>query len=118
MKKIWVTFQKAGFHRYPAAATDAKLADVSYLGFEHRHLFKFKVTIEVFDNDREIEFHQFLNWLEAQYAEQALVLDHKSCEMIAEELGEKIRTRFGILRALDVEVSEDGECGAIISWSE
>ena len=25
---IWVTFQKEGIHKYPAAATDPKLAEV------------------------------------------------------------------------------------------
>ena len=36
-RKIWVTFRKEGIHKYPAAATDPKLAtgdeyDVSFLG--------------------------------------------------------------------------------------
>jgi len=84
-KIIWVTFQRAGFHRYPDAPDD-----VRYLAYEHRHLFKFKVGIEVFHDDREIEFHQFLRWLESLYAE-TLVLDHRSCEMIADELAQVIQ---------------------------
>ena len=109
MKKIWVTFQKKGIHRYPQAATESDLEDVSYLGYPHRHLFKFKVTIEVFHDDREIEFHQFLNWLESLY-EGTLELDYKSCEMIADDLAVQIKQKYSG-RYLRIEVSEDGECG-------
>ncbi len=64
MKTIWVTFQKEGIHMYPGADTDPKLAtggwdDVSFLGVPHRHIFHFKVWIEVFHDDRDIEFIQF-----------------------------------------------------------
>src|SRR6056300_1119799 len=62
-KMIWVTFQKEGMHKYPAALTDPKLAtgdeyDVSFLGHPHRHIFHFKVAIEVFHDDRDIEYIQ------------------------------------------------------------
>ena len=51
-RKIWVTFQKEGTHMYPGADTDPKLAtggwdDVSFLGVPHRHIFHFRVWIEV-----------------------------------------------------------------------
>ena len=51
-KMIWVTFQKEGMHKYPAALTDPALAtgdeyDVSFLGYPHRHIFHFKVWIGV-----------------------------------------------------------------------
>ena len=59
-RSIWVTFRKEGIHKYPAALTDPQLAtndeyDVSFLGYPHRHIFHFKVQIEVFHDDREIE---------------------------------------------------------------
>jgi hypothetical protein len=44
---IKVTFQKEGIHKYPAAATDPKLADVSFLAHPHRHIFHFSVRISV-----------------------------------------------------------------------
>jgi hypothetical protein len=115
MKMIWVTFQKAGLHRYPLAESDENLKDVSYLGYPHRHLFKFKITIEVFHNDREIEFHQFLNWVESLYSSSILDLKNKSCEMISDELAEAIKNKFPD-RKLIIEVSEDGECGSIIDY--
>jgi hypothetical protein len=114
-KMIWVTFQKAGIHYYPAAKTDKNLNDVSYLGNKHRHLFKFKVSIEVFHNDRDIEFHQFLNWIEGLYESQVLSLDSRSCEMISDELAEKITSKYAG-RKLVIEVSEDGECGSTIEY--
>ena len=63
-KMIWVTFKKEGIHKFPAALDDPALAtgdeyDVSFLGYPHRHIFHFKVWIEVFHDDRDIEFIQF-----------------------------------------------------------
>jgi hypothetical protein len=82
-KMIWVTFQKEGIHKYPAALTDPNLAtgdeyDVSFLGYPHRHIFHFKVAIEVFHDDRDIEFIQFKRWLENLYKGAILALDFKS----------------------------------------
>jgi hypothetical protein len=114
-KMIWVTFQRKGLHRYPQAATEENLRDVSYLGNVHRHLFKFKVTIEVNHSDREIEFHQFLNQLEQAYDTKVLDLDYKSCEMIADELSVLIGKEYSN-RKLIIEVSEDGECGCVCEY--
>jgi len=115
-KMIWVTFQKKGIHYYPAAASDEKLQDVSYLGHPHRHLFKFKVSIEVFHNDRDIEFHQFLNYLEGLYENNILELDFKSCEMIADDLAFHIANKFPG-RKFIVDVSEDGEVGTTCEYN-
>jgi hypothetical protein len=121
-KMIWVTFRKEGIHKYPAALTDPNLAtgdeyDVSFLGYPHRHIFHFKVSISVTHNDRDIEFIQFKRWLESLYngSEAVLQLDYKSCEMIAEDLYEKINARYPG-RAVTLEVSEDGENGCYIQF--
>ena len=81
-RSIWVTFRKEGIHKYPAALEDPDLAtgdeyDVSFLGYPHRHIFHFKVRIQVTHNDRDIEFIQFKRWLEKLY-EGTLQLDYKS----------------------------------------
>ena len=121
MKKyIWVTFRKEGIHKYPAALTDPKLAtgdeyDVSFLGYPHRHIFHFKVFIEVFHDDRDIEFIQFKRWLEKLYTEKTLQLDYKSCEMIADDLNATIQKRYQG-RGTIIEVSEDGENGCTIMF--
>ena len=118
--KRWVevTFQKEGIHKYPAALEDPKLADVSFLGYPHRHIFHFRVSISVQHNDREIEFIQFKRWLEGLYNSQnsVLELDYKSCEMIAEDLIEHISEKYP-KRDIVVKVFEDNENGAILEYS-
>ena len=119
-RKIWVTFQKEGVHCYPVAATDPQLAtgdeyDVSFLGTPHRHIFHFKVHIDVFHNDRDIEFIQFKRWLENLYNDSILKLDSKSCEMIADDLYIQIASRYPN-RAVWIEVSDDGENGCLIRY--
>ncbi|CAB4241859.1 hypothetical protein UFOVP71_397 [uncultured Caudovirales phage] len=114
---IWVKFQKEGIHRYPQALTDPKLAtgdeyDVSFLGHPHRHIFHFKVYLEVFHDDRDVEFIQFKRWLENLYNKGTLELDYKSCEMIADDLYKQISATYTD-RKVWIEVSEDNENGCI-----
>ena len=120
-RTIFVTFQKEGIHCYPAAATDPQLAtgdeyDVSFLGTPHRHIFHFRVGIDVFHNDRDIEFIQFKRWLENLYKDAILALDYKSCEMIADDLYVQIAGRYPG-RNITIEVSEDGENGCVIYYN-
>jgi len=117
---IWVTFQKEGIHMYPAAATAPELKtgdmyDVSFLGTPHRHIFHFKVYIEVFHDDRDLEFIQFKRWLEKCYADGTLELNHKSCEMIARDLQATISARYSG-RKIWISVSEDNENGCFIKF--
>ncbi len=120
-RMIWVTFNKEGIHRYPAASTDPKLAsgdeyDVSFLGMPHRHIFHFTVGIQVLHNDRDIEFIQFKRWLENLYKEGTLELNFKSCEMISDDLYEQIASRY-TGRDVEITVSEDNENGATICYN-
>lgn len=125
-RQIFVKFQKEGIHRYPAALTDPRLnipqgqpnswLDVSFLGHPHRHIFHFRVTISVEHNDRDIEFIQFKRELENQYKESLLSIDYKSCEMLAEDLITYINEKYPG-RTGQVEVSEDGENGAILAFN-
>ena len=119
-RMIWVTFQKEGIHCYPAASIDANLAtgdeyDVSFLGTPHRHIFHFNVAIQVFHNDRDIEFIQFKRWLENLYR-GTLELNFKSCEMISDDLYQSIANRYPD-RDIHITVSEDGENGATIYYN-
>ena len=121
LRTIFVRFQKEGIHKYPAAATDPALAtgdeyDVSFLATPHRHIFHFEVSIEVFHNDRDIEFIQFKRWLENQYSQGILALDYKSCEMISDDLYDVIATRYPN-RGIAIQVSEDNENGASIVYN-
>ena len=116
-RQIWVTWQREGIHKYPAALTDPQLADVQFLGYPHRHMFHFRVWIDVFHNDRDLEFIQFKRWCESLYSSDnsVLSLDHKSCEMIADDIYIQIASRYPG-RVVHVEVAEDGENGALIKY--
>ena len=112
---------------YPGADSDPKLAtggwdDVSFLGIPHRHIFHFRVCIEVFHNDRDIEFIQFKRWMERLYQQldggtSVLNLNHKSCEMIADDLYRKIATKYPG-RVVKISVSEDNENGCENVYAE
>ena len=105
-KFIWVTFQKEGIHQYPDAPEG-----VEFLKFPHRHIFHFKVQLEVFHNDRDVEFILFKRQLEKLYVSEALTLLHKSCEMISDELALTIQTLYPG-RDLIITISEDNENGS------
>jgi len=119
-RSIWVTFRKEGIHLYPAAKDDPALAtggwdDVSFLGVAHRHIFHFKVQIQVTHNDRDIEFIQFKRWLESLYDDKVIELNHKSCEMIADDLYTQINAKYPG-RFVVIDVAEDGENGCQIVY--
>lgn len=118
---INVKFTKEGVHRYPAAATDPTLAtgdeyDVSFLGNPHFHYFYFVVTVEVFQNNRDIEFIQFRRWLERLYNEGTLQMDFMSCEMLSEDLINKIKEKYPN-RYIKVEIYEDNINGGILEYT-
>lgn len=121
-RMIWVTFRREGIHKYPAAATDPNLAtgdeyDVSFLASAHRHIFHFRVWISVDHADRDVEFIQFKRWLERLYSgnQGVLSLDHKSCEMMSDDLYVTISNKYPG-REVWIEVSEDGENGSFIKY--
>ena len=119
-RKIWVTFRKEGIHKYPAAATDPNLCtageyDVSFLASPHRHIFWFKVWIDVWHSNRDLEFIQFKRWLESLYSKDILQLDFKSVEMLADDLYVQIAERYPE-RAVWIEISEDGENGCLVKY--
>jgi hypothetical protein len=108
-KWIWVTFQKAGFHFYGAAPEET-----GYLKNIHRHLFKFKVKIEVFHNDRDVEFHAVLKFCES-LMENEFNMNGCSCEMLSDQLYKELSTKYPG-RDMIIDVSEDGECGSTIEY--
>ena len=116
---IKVSFQKEGVHFFPGADTNPKYAtgdwdDVSFLGYPHRHMFHFYVTLEVNHNDRDVEFILFKRELESLFESGAMQADYMSCEMMAEELLGYIEETYPN-RTVQVEVYEDDENGAILN---
>jgi hypothetical protein len=73
------------------------------------------VWIEVFHDDRDIEFIQFKRWLEKLYGNAELQLDYKSCEMIADDLAKVINETYPE-RWVRISVAEDNENGCEMEW--
>ena len=120
-RMIYINFQKEGIHKYPAALEDPNLKtgdeyDVSFLGYPHRHIFHINVSIEVFHNDRDIEFIQFKRFCERLLSERVVQLNYKSCEMISDDLYEQISSRYPE-RDVHISVSEDNENGCTIFYN-
>lgn len=111
---IFVTFQKEGIHCFPGVVNRPDLKDVEFLKYPHRHIFHFKVYIEVKHNDRDVEFIVFKRFLESLYGD-VLDVNNKSCEMIADDLAKEIHKKYPD-RKLIIEVSEDGENGCLKAY--
>lgn len=98
-----------GIHCWPGCPFD----EVKYLRDPHRHVFHIVAKKQVFHDDRDVEFimlkHQIEQYLHEQYPNG--YLGARSCEMLGRELLEKFQL-------IEVDVSEDGENGAIISTLE
>jgi len=109
---IWVTFQKEGIHKYPDAPKG-----VEFLKHPHRHIFHFRVELEVFHDDRDVEFILLKRELESLYTNNTLQLDYKSCEMMARDLYTYINETYPN-RDCRIEVSEDGENGCRMYWEK
>lgn len=103
--RIFVRFQSAGIHHWPAA-TGAR----AYLAVPHRHQFHVEVAVPVSHDDREVEFHDLLDFCRSEFPTGDL--GAQSCEMLARQLGEAVLRRYH--RPVTVTVSEDGECGSVV----
>lgn len=104
---IIVRWQFEGFHFYPDAPPE-----VEFLKSSHRHLFKCSAKIEVFDDDRELEFFIVQRKLKKKFGDGGQ--RNRSCEMIAKEIAYFIQKNYGKHRPIEVEVSEDGENSAVV----
>lgn len=109
-RAIWVKCTFEGFHNYKKAPDE-----VAYLRHLHRHLFKLKVYIEVYGDDREIEFHMFKKFIIDCIKSENY--NNKSCEMIANDLYLIINKKYPN-RDVKIELSEDGECGCEINYNK
>lgn len=137
MRMVYCTFSVIGYHQFDDAPEEVK-----YLRDNHRHEFRFKVSIEIKDANREIEFHTLIRFCVLRlystipYAKYSIECNElqfggMSCEMIAAVLmGQLLQNRnysnmpgptkdtFGKPRQIIIEVSEDGECGGVVTRFE
>lgn len=100
----YATIQVEGFHCWPEAP-----AEVAFLRQEHRHLFHIKGCVQVYHDDRDVEFillgRKMLGFFHRVYPDGRL--GRLSCEMLAQQFVDEFDLTL-------CEVSEDGENGAWI----
>ena len=109
-KLIIVQGQYEFSHRYAKAPQE-----VAYLRNLHRHLFNYRVELEVFHDDRELEFILVKHDIDEYLSHRHQNWDEKtSCEQMAECIGLYLQTKHGFERSLTVSVFEDNENGAKI----
>jgi len=110
---IWITTQKEGYHFWESAPEE-----VGFLRYPHRHIFGFRVYIQVEHNDREIEFFMFKNnvdklinniW-ETYNLDKYDKADRVSCEMISDNLNDLVNQLYP-QRDTIIEVDEDKQVG-------
>ena len=109
MKKfIEVTWQFEGLHCWPSAPDE-----VAFLRSPHRHIFHCRARLEVFHQDREVEFILLKRNMESRTLEW-LRNESDSCEHMATRILEYLMIRYPSRRAW-VWVSEDQENSAMIT---
>ena len=99
---VWVSTTFVGVHRWKNAPDQ-----VGFLRDWHRHVFHVKLAVSVVGLDREVEFLQLKEKVNIHLARTYRERFELSCEMIALDLVREFRAKW-------VEVSEDGENGAIV----
>ena len=101
-----------GFHCYPGAGDiDSR---IKFLESRHRHLFKIESKISVTHSDRELEFF-LVKWSIQEFL-TASEMNNKSCEMIASDILEFLKSKYGYDRYYEITVSEDGESDGIVEY--
>ena len=109
MKCIKIKTQFVDFHRWPKAPEAVK-----FLRNLHRHIFYVVVKIQVWDDDRELEYFTIKELVDKIIKEDIIIMNEaKSCEMMAATMLDLIEA-FLPDRFISVEVNEDNENGSIL----
>ena len=111
MKKIYIKVKNQfdDLHCYPNAPEQ-----VNYLRNLHRHTFMLTSTIQVFHEDRELEFYMVKDFIDTIIHSLKTIQISKSCENIASFVLTELKNKYGNNRYYKVTCSEDGWNEAII----
>jgi hypothetical protein len=109
-----VRFEVVGFHRWPGASEER-----AYLAQRHRHKFFVEARVQVYHDDREIEFHDLQDFCKTvfTFGHEAGEFGGSSCEALARILLTEIARAYGSERAIRVSVFEDNEVGAEVVFT-
>jgi len=105
--EVSVRFTAEIWHCWPYAPEHRR-----YLVAMHRHLMHIEVAIQVGHENREIEFHDLLDFCHTQFPRGDV--GSASCEMLASDLARALQSQYGP-RRISVSVFEDGEVGARVT---
>lgn len=103
---IVVQLEQEGVHRWQDAPDE-----VFFLRDFHRHIFKVTVKIQVFHDDRELEFIMVKRVLQSYLERYLQIRGSNSCEMISRDIIDYILEKYGDHRFVEVITLEDGENG-------
>lgn len=107
---VFINTEKEFFHRYKDAPEE-----VWYLRNIHRHLLHIKVEVEVFSDDREIEFIMLKHNID-KYLSTMRYDENDSCEILGNMLLLYVLSEYGHERDIDITISEDGENGVCVTY--
>lgn len=112
---VYCTTRFEAFHAWPDAATYDD--EVAFLADRHRHEFCVRLDVAVTHDDRDIEFillkRELEAFIDAELVDPTTRDIDRSCEQIATEIATHFHNRFDA--PVRVDVSEDGENGAIVT---
>lgn len=103
---VWAAARLPGFHCWPSAPPHR-----AYLRDRHRHLFHVRAAVAVRHDDRDTEFHDLMDLVRQWWGPGDRECGAASCEALARDLAAFLGSRG--LAVAEVEVSEDGEAGAV-----
>ena len=105
MATIYITVKNQfdDLHCYPNAPEQ-----VSYLRSNHRHTFMLESTLQVFHEDRELEFYMVKDYIDSILVEIKGMEINKSCENICSFVMDKLMEKYGTQRFYRISCSEDG----------
>jgi len=107
---VYVTLEHEFVHRYVDAPDE-----VAYLRNYHRHIAHIKVQVEVFCEDREIEFIMLKHELQEYLSMFEKQMD-SSCETLASILLNYMKRCYGENRDMMIIVNEDNENGCEVIY--
>jgi 6-pyruvoyl-tetrahydropterin synthase len=107
-KLVYCRTRFISFHKWGDAPIE-----VAFLRNLHRHEFHVKVAVSVTHSDRDVEFITLKNDVDKIIQDLRCTWDEgQSCEMMAEA----IYAKLPLYKVFSIDVSEDGENGALIVY--
>lgn len=121
---IWVTTEFVALHRFPEASMHFPAR--AYLEHPHRHKFFVKAYISVAHDERELEYHEVKDLLDAHiglWIAGGNFKQEQSCETMARWILDRLIEAYPDRHHYSVSVAEDNENGSVVEaryqpWTE